>query len=190
MSRPGHDDLNPLGKIIDTHGLRGELKVRTHPEDRDALLALLPELQRDGARIVFTNGCFDLIHAGHVRYLEQARELGDGLIVAVNDDASVTRLKGAGRPVTSLAGRMAVLAGLAAVDWVVPFAEDTPEALIRLVRPQVLVKGGDYTPDNIAGADFVRAQDGEVVVLPYHEDCSSSRLIAALRNPAGTEPAG
>jgi len=158
--------------------------------DRDTLPALLPQLQRDGARLVFTNGCFDLLHAGHVRYLEQARALGDGLIVAVNDDASVTRLKGAGRPVTSLAGRMAVLAGLAAVDWVVPFDGDTPEDLIRLLRPHYLVKGGDYTPDTIAGADFVREQGGEVVVLPYHEDCSSSRLIAALRSPADEEQAG
>ena len=153
--------------------------------DREGLEALLPRLRSAGSRIVFTNGCFDLLHAGHVHYLEQARALGDRLIVAVNDDASVTRLKGAGRPVTPLDRRLAVLGGLAAVDWVVPFSGDTPEDLIRLVQPDLLVKGGDYQPAQIAGAEFVRSRGGEVVVLPYREQCSTSAIIGKVRG--GTE---
>lgn len=153
--------------------------------DRGTLEALLPRLRSAGTRIVFTNGCFDLLHAGHVHYLEQARALGDRLIVAVNDDASVTRLKGAGRPINPLARRLAVLGGMAAVDWVVPFSGDTPEDLIRLVQPDLLVKGGDYTPERIAGADFVQSRGGEVVCLPFREHCSTSALIGKVRG--GTE---
>jgi len=141
-----------------------------------------------------TNGCFDILHAGHVAYLEAARRLGDRLVVAVNDDASVRRLKGAGRPVNPLERRMAVLAGLASVDWVVPFSEDTPERLIcrvrpddtpeRLicrVRPDVLVKGGDYRPEDIAGGRCVREAGGEVRVLGYEDGCSTSAIIRAIR---------
>lgn len=155
--------------------------------DRAALEALVPRLDRNGRRVVFTNGCFDILHAGHVRYLEQARTLGDLLIVAVNDDASVARLKGEARPVNALAERMAVLAGLAAVDWVVPFAGDTPEDLVRLVRPDCLVKGGDYAPDQVAGAGFVESCGGDVVILPYLENYSTSRLIATLRGGGGKD---
>jgi D-beta-D-heptose 7-phosphate kinase/D-beta-D-heptose 1-phosphate adenosyltransferase len=155
--------------------------------DREGLQALLPRLRSAGARIVFTNGCFDLLHAGHVHYLEQARALGDRLIVAVNDDASVSRLKGAGRPINPLARRLAVLGGLAAVDWVVPFSEDTPEDLIRLVQPDLLVKGGDYTQDRVVGADFVEDRGGEVVILPYREQCSTSALIDRIRGGTGEE---
>ncbi|MEF8792420.1 bifunctional D-glycero-beta-D-manno-heptose-7-phosphate kinase/D-glycero-beta-D-manno-heptose 1-phosphate adenylyltransferase HldE [Thiohalorhabdus sp.] len=145
------------------------------------LMTVLADARAHGERVVLTNGCFDLLHAGHVAYLEEAAELGDRLIVAVNDDASVARLKGAGRPVTPLAQRMAVLAGLAAVDWVVPFAEDTPQRLIERVRPDYLVKGGDYRPEAIAGYEAVTAAGGEVVVLPFREDCSSTAIINALR---------
>ena len=132
-----------------------------------------------------TNGCFDILHAGHVAYLEEAKQRGDRLLVAVNDDASVARLKGAGRPINPLADRMAVLAGLAAVDWVVPFGEDTPEALICEVLPDVLVKGGDYRPENIAGARAVLANGGTVEVLSFQEGRSTSsyrRGHAAARN--------
>ncbi len=147
----------------------------------DELLAFVARARRAGERIVMTNGCFDLLHAGHVAYLEQARALGDRLVVAVNDDASVRRLKGADRPVNTLAARMAVLAGLAAVDWVVPFSEDTPERLICRVLPDILVKGGDYRPEDIAGGECVRAAGGEVRVLPYVAGHSTTRIIAGIR---------
>jgi len=133
--------------------------------------------QRRGERVVLTNGCFDVLHAGHVRYLTEARALGDRLLVAVNDDASVRRLKGAARPLVPLAERMAVLAALAPVDWVVAFAEDTPRELIERIRPDVLVKGGDYRTEDIAGADFVRSHGGEVRTLALLEGVSSSAII-------------
>lgn len=133
-----------------------------------------------GQRVVMTNGCFDILHAGHVRYLEEARRLGDRLVVAVNDDASVARLKGHGRPINPLERRMAVLGALAMVDWVVPFAEDTPERLICAVGPDVLVKGGDYRPEDIAGGGCVRGRGGRVVVLGYEAGCSTSAIIEAV----------
>jgi D-beta-D-heptose 7-phosphate kinase/D-beta-D-heptose 1-phosphate adenosyltransferase len=149
----------------------------------------LSRLQREvqmarkrGERIVMTNGCFDILHAGHVQYLRQARALGDRLIVAVNDDGSVRRLKGASRPINPLAARMEVLAALSSVDWVVPFAEDTPEQLIASIAPDVLVKGGDYTPDQIAGSRSVRDRGGEVVVLPMVQGCSTTRIIEATKS--------
>ena len=140
------------------------------------------EARARGERIVMTNGCFDILHTGHVAYLEEARTLGNRLIVAVNDDASVARLKGADRPINPLEDRMAVLAGLASVDWVVPFADDTPAELIGRVVPDVLVKGGDYQPDEIAGADAVRANGGRVEVLTFREGRSTTSIIESLKN--------
>ena len=134
-----------------------------------------------GERLVMTNGCFDILHAGHVAYLEEAKGLGDRLVVAVNDDNSVTRLKGAGRPVCPLEDRMAVLAGLAAVDWVVPFSDDTPTALIEQVLPDVLVKGGDYQVSEIAGGSAVLENGGEVRVLAFRPGRSTSSMIEAIR---------
>ena len=131
-----------------------------------------------------TNGCFDILHAGHVAYLEEAKQRGDRLLVAVNDDASVSRLKGTGRPINPLADRMAVLAGLAAVDWVVPFSEDTPEALISEVLPDVLVKGGDYRPENIAGARTVLSRGGTVEVLSFHPGRSTRTIGEAINRLA------
>jgi len=142
-----------------------------------ALMTALATCRARGERIVFTNGCFDILHAGHVTYLRQARALGDRLVVGVNTDASVTRLKGTGRPVNALEDRMAVLAELAAVDFVVPFAEDTPERLITDVRPDVLVKGGDYTPETVVGAELVLAYGGTVRILDFLPGRSSSRVI-------------
>ena len=139
------------------------------------------EARARGERVVMTNGCFDILHTGHVAYLEEAKMRGDRLIVAVNDDASVTRLKGEGRPVNPVADRMSVLAGLASVDWVVPFAEDTPADLIGRVMPDVLVKGGDYRPDEIAGADDVIANGGSVEVLTFKEGRSTSAIIESLQ---------
>ena len=145
------------------------------------LAALVAEAKARGERVVLTNGCFDILHAGHVAYLEEAKSCGDRLVVAVNDDDSVRRLKGAPRPVTGLADRMAILAGLASVDWVVPFAEDTPADLIATILPDVLVKGGDYRPEDIAGGEAVRKNGGEVRVLSFKPGRSTSALINAIR---------
>ncbi len=157
--------------------------LRRGVSDEEALAALLEQARAAGERIVMTNGCFDILHAGHVAYLSQARALGDRLIVAVNDDASVRRLKGAERPVNRVAMRMAVLAGLESVDWVLPFAEDTPARLIERLLPDVLVKGGDYRPQDIAGGDAVTANGGEVRVLAFIDGCSTSAIIDAIRKP-------
>ena len=147
----------------------------------DELQGILSEAKQRGERIVMTNGCFDILHAGHVSYLEEAKSLGDQLVVAVNDDASVSRLKGPSRPVNPLEDRMAVLAGLAAVDWVIPFGEDTPANLIEALGPDVLVKGGDWTVDQIAGADSVIASGGEVRMLAFKPGRSTTALIDAIR---------
>lgn len=149
--------------------------------DEDRLMTLVARARGRGERIVMTNGCFDILHAGHVYYLQAARKLGDRLIVAVNDDASVKRLKGSGRPVNPLPRRMVVLDALTAVDWVLPFPEDTPERLIARLLPDVLVKGSDYSPDRIAGASLVKAHGGEVVVIDYLEGFSTTELIDALQ---------
>ncbi|KFZ39083.1 heptose 1-phosphate adenyltransferase [Shewanella mangrovi] len=133
-----------------------------------------------GERIVMTNGCFDILHAGHVSYLKDARALGDRLIVAVNDDDSVKRLKGEGRPVNNVERRMAVLAGLAAVDWVVPFSEDTPQRLIARLLPDLLVKGGDYRIEEIAGGAEVMAAGGSVKVLGFEDGISTTAIIQRI----------
>lgn len=153
--------------------------------DEEQLLQQVEVARAHGEKIVMTNGCFDILHAGHVTYLEQARRLGDRLIVAVNDDASVRRLKGENRPVNSVGHRMQVLAGLAAVDWVVPFAEDTPERLVCRVLPDSLVKGGDYDPNRVAGNHCVWKAGGEVVVLGFMEGVSTTGTIARIRDRAG-----
>ncbi|MBV2207876.1 MAG: D-glycero-beta-D-manno-heptose 1-phosphate adenylyltransferase, partial [Pseudomonas sp.] len=147
----------------------------------EQLLTVVEDARAQGEKIVFTNGCFDILHAGHVTYLEQARAQGDRLIVAVNDDASVSRLKGPGRPINSVDRRMAVLAGLEAVDWVVCFSEDTPENLLTQVRPDVLVKGGDYGVDQVVGAELVRAYGGEVRVLGLVENSSTTAIVEKIR---------
>ena len=141
-----------------------------------------------GERIVFTNGCFDILHAGHVRYLEQAKALGDRLVVGINNDASVGRLKGASRPVNNLEERATVLTGLASVDWVIPFGDqngdeydDTPFRLIEQIQPDVLVKGGDYTIDKIVGAELVQNNGGQVAVIEFVEGCSTTRIIDKIR---------
>ncbi len=147
----------------------------------EQLLAEVADARARGEKIVFTNGCFDLLHAGHVRYLEQARQLGDRLIVAVNDDASVRRLKGEGRPLNAVERRMAVLAGLESVDWVTSFAEDTPEPLLERVRPDVLVKGGDYGREQVVGWQIVAGYGGEVRPLGLLEGCSTTAIVEKIR---------
>jgi len=134
-----------------------------------------------GERIVFTNGVFDLLHRGHVEYLADARALGDRLVVGLNSDASVRRLKGPTRPLVAAADRAAVLRALACVDLVVEFDEDTPERLIRAIGPDVLVKGGDWAVERIVGREFVEARGGRVLSIPVREGFSTSALVQRIR---------
>jgi len=149
--------------------------------NEDQLEDYVRQCRSNRQTVVFTNGCFDVLHGGHVAYLEEAAQLGDRLIVAVNDDASVSRLKGEQRPVNPLADRMAILAALRCVDWVVSFSEDTPERLITRMLPDILVKGGDYKPDEIAGARAVKNNGGSVRVLSFKQGYSTSGLINRIR---------
>jgi D-beta-D-heptose 7-phosphate kinase/D-beta-D-heptose 1-phosphate adenosyltransferase len=135
--------------------------------------------------VVFTNGCFDLLHVGHVRYLEAARRKGDVLVVGVNGDATVGELKGAGRPILPLDERMRILAALAAVDYVVAFDEPTPHGLLRELRPDVLVKGGDYGIEGVVGREVVWEYGGEVCVVPATEGLSTSRTVERIRGERG-----
>ncbi|MCS7152737.1 MAG: D-glycero-beta-D-manno-heptose 1-phosphate adenylyltransferase [Bacteroidia bacterium] len=128
-------------------------------------------------RIVFTNGCFDLLHLGHITYLEEAAKLGDVLVVGLNSDESVRRLKGPSRPLQPQEARARILAALEFVEAVIIFEEDTPLRLIEKIAPDVLVKGGDYTIDKVVGADFVRSRGGEVVILPFVQGYSTTALI-------------
>lgn len=152
----------------------------------DKVLQHIEFAKQNGERIVFTNGCFDILHAGHVRYLAQAKAQGDRLVVGLNSDASISRLKGPSRPVNPLEERATVLASLASVDWVLPFGDDpaeqdTPLQLILKVKPDVLVKGGDYTVDTIVGAQQVLASGGEVKVLQFVDGCSTSNIISKIK---------
>lgn len=148
----------------------------------EELLLTVMDARAHGERIVMTNGCFDVLHAGHVHYLEEAKALGDRLIVAVNDDSSVARLKGAERPFNPLVARMSVLAALRSVDWVVPFSEDTPERLINKIRPDVLVKGDDYAISEIAGSDSVLGYGGKVLTVPLQKGFSTTKLVEKIRS--------
>jgi D-beta-D-heptose 7-phosphate kinase/D-beta-D-heptose 1-phosphate adenosyltransferase len=145
----------------------------------------LAPARRGRAKVVFTNGCFDLLHVGHVRYLREARRMGDILVVGVNTDASVRRLKGPSRPVQPEQDRAEILAGLACVDHVVLFGEDTPLAVIERLRPDVLVKGGDWPVEAIVGREVVEASGGKVATIPYVEGMSTSALIERIRKAAG-----
>ena len=148
-------------------------------------IQLRRQWQSDGKRVVFTNGCFDLLHPGHVTYLEAAKALGDILVIGLNSDDSIRLLKGPTRPVNGLADRAHMLAGLRAVDLVVPFSEETPIKLIKALLPDLLVKGGDYDPDKIVGAKEVREAGGKVVVVPFLDGHSSSNLIGKIQNLSG-----
>ena len=144
------------------------------------LKGLIQDAKALGERIVMTNGCFDILHPGHLDYLERAKKLGDRLVVAVNDDHSISRLKGPSRPVNELSNRMRMLSALSCVDWVVSFSEDTPERLYATFLPDILVKGGDYKEHEIAGAKQVKAAGGHVQILPYLEGYSTSQLIKKI----------
>lgn len=148
---------------------------------RDELLAERARLRDAGRKLVFTNGVFDLLHVGHVRYLAQARALGDALVVAVNSDASVRELKGADRPLTTARDRTEILAALETVDYVTVFDERSPRALIAELLPDILVKGGDYALDEIHGRAEVEAAGGRVVSLPFVEGASTSKLIERIK---------
>ncbi len=154
---------------------------------REPLAALARYLREQGRRIVFTNGCFDILHRGHVTYLSRAKALGDVLIVGVNGDASVRALKGPERPVNALPDRLQVLSALSCVDHVVPFGAATPDDLIRACRPDVFAKGGDYTEASLPEAPLVRELGGRVVILPYVADTSTTRIIERVRH-VGTNP--
>lgn len=144
-------------------------------------------LRREGKRIVFTNGCFDLLHPGHIYTLTQAKALGDVLVVAINSDASVKRLKGERRPILNQEERAVLLSALSVVDYVTIFAEDTPLEVICLLLPHVLVKGGDWSTDAVVGRDIVEANGGKVVLIPYQTDFSTTdiieRVISTYTNP-------
>ena len=146
-----------------------------------ALKRRLASLRRGGKRVVFTNGCFDLVHPGHIRYLRAAKRLGDVLVVALNSDDSVRRLKGPGRPLVPERARCEVVAALEMVDYVTVFDDDTPYALIKDLQPDVLVKGGDWKPDEIVGADVVRARGGLVRSLRYARGYSTTALVKRIQ---------
>jgi rfaE bifunctional protein nucleotidyltransferase chain/domain len=156
-------------------------KIKDKILNRKDLGAQLSKL-REQKRIVFTNGCFDLLHVGHVRYLRQAQELGDILVLGLNTDASVQRLKGPSRPLQQEDDRAEILASLACVDFVTLFDEDTPLELIHIVRPHVLVKGGDYQIAQIVGAEFVQHYGGLVTTLPFVPGRSTSSIVAKINS--------
>jgi D-beta-D-heptose 7-phosphate kinase/D-beta-D-heptose 1-phosphate adenosyltransferase len=149
---------------------------------RDRAAQVRARLRAEGRRLVFTNGCFDLLHVGHVRYLREARSLGDALIVAINSDRAVRELKGAGRPVMPAGERAEVLAALEAVSYVTVFDELSPRRLIAELLPDVLVKGGDYALSEIHGREEVEAAGGRVVALPFVEGASTTDIIRRVKN--------
>jgi D-beta-D-heptose 7-phosphate kinase/D-beta-D-heptose 1-phosphate adenosyltransferase len=171
----------PRGRSEGARANASPRRARAKLLSRARARAAVRAARRRGETIVFTNGCFDLLHVGHVRCLEAARRLGDRLLVGVNSDASVRRLKGRGRPVVPAPQRAEVLAALACVDWVVIFAETTPLALIRALRPAVLAKGGDWTLDTIVGRGDVEGWGGRVVRVPELRGVRTSRLIRRIR---------
>ena len=175
-----------LYKVVNEHMFGS--KQAHYQTPFDEVLKHIEFARQSGEKIVFTNGCFDILHAGHVHYLEQAKALGDRLVVGLNNDESITRLKGEGRPVNPLKERATVITGLASVDWVIPFGEvngnefdDTPYDIITKVKPDVLVKGGDYTVETIVGADFVQKSGGQVAVIEFVDGCSTTKIIEKIQ---------
>ncbi len=148
----------------------------------DELSGLMTEWRNSGEKVVFSNGCFDILHLGHIDYLEKAGQLGSKLIIGINSDISVQRLKGPQRPVQPENARARMLAALAFVDAVVLFEDDTPLRLIETLKPHILVKGDDYTIDNIVGADIVLQEGGEVKTIPLVKGCSTTQIIEKIKN--------
>ena len=151
-------------------------KIKT----REELKKIIHDLKRNGKRIVFTNGCFDLLHVGHVRYLEKAKSLGDVLVVGINSDRSVRGLKGPRRPILSAEERGEILSGLGCIDYITVFDEPTPFELISVLQPDVLVKGGDWTPEQVVGREVVEGSGGRVVILPFVEGSSTTNIIDVI----------
>lgn len=149
--------------------------------DDHELKDVLRDLRKKGKRIVFTNGCFDILHKGHVNLLAQARKLGDVLIVGINADESIRKLKGPGRPINTLDDRITVLAGLHSVDYVIGFDEESPVELIKTVKPDVFVKGGDYREDTIPEGELVKTLGGTIAIAPYVVDHSTTGIIKKIR---------
>lgn len=154
--------------------MKGKIKVKKE------LKRIVEDLKSKGKRIVFTNGCFDLLHVGHIRYLEKAKTLGDVLVVGVNSDRSVRGLKGPQRPILPEEERVEILSGLGCVDYITIFDEATPLELILFLQPHILVKGGDWTKDTTAGREMVEELGGEVVILPFVEGASTTSLIETI----------
>lgn len=151
-------------------------------ENRQELSKKIQSLKKEGKKIVFTNGCFDILHVGHVTYLSKAKSLGDILIVGINSDSSVKKLKGVTRPINDLASRMVVLDSLKNVDFVVPFEEDTPIALIELIKPDIHVKGGDYKEDQLVESKVVKINGGKVVIIPFVNGYSVTTLLGKIKS--------
>ena len=148
-------------------------KIKT----QDELKPILDKLKKEGKKVVFTNGCFDILHVGHIRYLKEAKGYGDILIVAVNSDLSVKSIKGDKRPIVSQSERAEVVAALEMVDYVTMFDEDTPYNIIKKLQPDVLIKGGDWTIDKIVGRDIVEARGGKVIAIPFIEGASTTGIV-------------
>jgi D-beta-D-heptose 7-phosphate kinase/D-beta-D-heptose 1-phosphate adenosyltransferase len=154
--------------------------LREKIKTKEELRRIVEDLKKKGKRIVFTNGCFDLLHLGHIRYLEKAKSLGDILVVGVNSDRSVRNLKGPKRPILPQEERAEILSGLGCVDYITVFNEQTPFELISSLQPHILVKGGDWTKETTVGKDVVERSGGEVVILPFEEGSSTSNLIETI----------
>ena len=146
------------------------------------LKGVIDKLRKQGGRIAFTNGCFDILHYGHIKYLQDAKGAGDVLVLGLNSDASVKRIKGKKRPVNRQIDRLRVLAALSCVDYITVFNQDTPLRLIKLLRPDILIKGGDWETDKIIGAEFVKSYGGRVLTIPYLKGYSTTGLIARLKD--------
>jgi D-beta-D-heptose 7-phosphate kinase/D-beta-D-heptose 1-phosphate adenosyltransferase len=168
------------------HELIAALSNTRRSSSLDDLVTVLDSERAAGKRIVLTNGCFDILHRGHISYLREARRLGDVLVVGVNTDESIRRLKGPHRPINSLSDRLEVLAGLADVDYLIPFGEDTPHRLVEAIRPDVFVKGGDYTRKTLPEAELVERLGGRVAILPYLPQRSTTRIIDRIRQTTET----
>jgi D-beta-D-heptose 7-phosphate kinase / D-beta-D-heptose 1-phosphate adenosyltransferase len=160
--------------------VKGEAKMKEKIKEKEELRRIIENLKAEGKRIVFTNGCFDLLHIGHLRYLEKAKTFGDILVVGINSDPSVRSLKGAERPLLPADERAEILSGLGCVDFVTVFDELNPFNLISLIQPHILVKGGDWTKETIIGKEVVERSGGQVVIISFVEGASTSRLIETI----------
>lgn len=155
--------------------------IKDKIKSKDALKPILSALRKKGKRIVFTNGCFDLIHAGHVLYMEEAKGLGDILVVAANSDSSVRMIKGAGRPIVPLDERMKVLASMESVDFVTSFKEADPGLTVKELEPDIIAKGGDWKADEIVGGKDVKARGGKVVSIKFHKGLSTTSIVGKIK---------